>query len=111
MADAGETMTSIVASVRQVEDIMADMDRASAEQSNGIDQINRAVADMDRDTQQNAAMFGESGAAANSLERQAGRLCGAIAVFKLTATTVGQVRCSTRHTAGERSSGTCSIAI
>lgn len=35
VADAGETMRSIVASVRQVEAIMAEMTRASAEQSSG----------------------------------------------------------------------------
>ncbi|KQV81017.1 chemotaxis protein [Massilia sp. Root351] len=85
VAEAGETMESIVASVRQVDGIMADMAEASAEQSSGIDQINHAVADMDRNTQQNAAMVEQSAQAANSLREQAERLRAAIAVFKLTA--------------------------
>ncbi|SFV11024.1 methyl-accepting chemotaxis protein [Pseudoduganella namucuonensis] len=85
VADAGATMAGIVASVRQVEGIMADMAGASAEQSAGIDQINHAVADMDRNTQQNAAMVEQSAEAANSLREQAERLRAAIDVFKLGA--------------------------
>ncbi|MGZ8338052.1 MAG: methyl-accepting chemotaxis protein [Telluria sp.] len=89
VADAGETMASIVDSVRQVEGLMAEMAKASAEQSIGIDQVNHAVGDMDRDTQQNAAMVEQSAEAANSLREQAGRLRGAIAVFKLAAPSSG----------------------
>jgi len=84
VADAGDTMESIVASVRQVDGIMADMAQASAEQSSGIDQINHAVADMDRNTQQNAAMVEQSAQAAASLREQAEHLRAATAVFKLT---------------------------
>jgi aerotaxis receptor len=85
VADAGATMESIVASVRQVECIMADMAAASAEQSSGIDQINRAVAEMDRNTQQNAAMVEQAAAAADSLREQAERMRAAFGVFRLAA--------------------------
>jgi len=68
-----------------VEGIMADMADASAEQSSGIDQINRAVAEMDRGTQQNAAMVEQAATAADSLREQAERLHAVIAVFRLAA--------------------------
>lgn len=85
VADAGATMDSMLASVRQVEAIMTDMAAASAEQSSGIDQINRAVAEMDRNTQQNAAMVEQAAAAADSLREQAERMRGAFGVFNLSA--------------------------
>jgi aerotaxis receptor len=83
VADAGETMGSIVASVREVDGIVADMAGASAEQSSGISQINRAVAEMDNHTQQNAAMVDQAAVAADSLREQAERLRSAIGVFSL----------------------------
>ncbi|MBV8665423.1 MAG: PAS domain-containing protein [Burkholderiaceae bacterium] len=83
VGDASATMESIISSVRQVEGIMVDMAAASAEQSTGIDQINRAVAEMDKNTQQNAAMVEQAATAAENLSEQAERLRAAISVFKL----------------------------
>ncbi len=85
VGEAGATMDSIVASVRQIEGIMADMAAASAEQSSGIDHINRAVAEMDRNTQQNAAMVEQAAAAADSLHEQAERMRAAYGLFRLAA--------------------------
>jgi methyl-accepting chemotaxis protein len=51
---AGETMAEVVASVKRVTDIMAEIALAGQEQSAGIAQVNQAIAQMDQVTQQNA---------------------------------------------------------
>src|SRR3569833_82602 len=49
----GQTLEQIVASVKKVSDIVAEIAAASREQSSGIEQVNRAVMQMDELTQQN----------------------------------------------------------
>lgn len=80
---AGQTMGEIVASVRRVSDIMAEITAASQEQSTGIQEIGSAINQMDEMTQQNAALVEEAAAAAESLEEQADLLTKALDVFKL----------------------------
>ncbi|MBS7457257.1 methyl-accepting chemotaxis protein [Coralloluteibacterium stylophorae] len=80
---AGATMTEIVSSVKRVTDIMGEITAASAEQSAGIEQVNRTVTQLDEVTQQNAALVEEASAAARSMEEQAGELFAAVAVFRL----------------------------
>ncbi|CAN0618913.1 Methyl-accepting chemotaxis protein I [Burkholderia multivorans] len=82
---ATETMTDILASVRRVHDLMAEITAASDEQSKGIEQVNRAVAQMDQVTQQNAALVEQASAAAHSLEEQAGHLEGVVSAFRVRA--------------------------
>ena len=81
--EAGQTMEEIVASIRRVTDIVAEISAASVEQSSGVQQVGEAVSQMDRTTQQNAALVEESAAAADSLKGQAEQLVQAVAVFKL----------------------------
>jgi len=81
----GATMEQVVASIRRVTDIMAEIASASQEQIHGIEQINQAVGLMDESTQQNAALVEESAAAAGALQEQAVRLAGVVNVFKLDA--------------------------
>ena len=76
-------MQEVVASIRRVTDIVAEISAASSEQSTGVAQIGEAVAQMDQATQQNAALVEESAAAAESLKTQAQQLVQAVAVFKL----------------------------
>jgi len=85
VADAGSTMTEIVASVKRVTDIIGEITAASSEQSEGIGQVNSAVTQLDQMTQQNAALVEESAAAAESLRQQAGLLAQAVGTFKVTA--------------------------
>ena len=80
---AGSTMEEILASVKQVTDIMAQISLASREQSAGIEQVNDAVAQMDEATQQNATLVEQAGAAAVSLHEQAEHLADVVSVFKL----------------------------
>jgi methyl-accepting chemotaxis protein len=80
---AGRTMEEVVASIKRVARIMADISEASREQSAGIEQVCLAVNQMDEVTQQNAALVEEAAAAAESLEEQAHSLARAVAVFKV----------------------------
>jgi methyl-accepting chemotaxis protein len=81
--EAGQTMGEIVASVKRVTDIMAEITAASAEQSSGIEQVNTAITQMDQATQQNAALVEEAAAAAESMKSQANELVETVGVFKL----------------------------
>src|SRR5476649_518897 len=83
VAEAGKTMQEIVASVRRVTDIMAEISSASSEQTHGIEQINEAIAQMDHVTQQNAALVEQAAAAAEAMQEQAAKLALAVCIFKL----------------------------
>jgi len=83
VAQAGATMEQVVSSVKRVTDVVAEISAASAEQSNGIGQINQAVALMDESTQQNAALVEQAAAAAKSLQDQALGLEKTVSIFKL----------------------------
>ena len=80
---AGATMNEVVAAIRRVTDIMAEISAASSEQSQGVSQIGEAITNMDQTTQQNAALVEEMAAAASSLKSQAQDLVESVAVFKL----------------------------
>jgi methyl-accepting chemotaxis protein len=85
VADAGQTMTEIVGSVQRVSDIIGEITATSAEQSDGIGQVNTSVTQLDQMTQQNAALVEESAAAAESLNDQATRLREIVNKFQLGA--------------------------
>ncbi|HTH62455.1 MAG TPA: methyl-accepting chemotaxis protein [Paraburkholderia sp.] len=85
VSQAGTTMAEIVQAISRVTDIMGEIAAASAEQSDGIAQVGRAVTQMDEVTQQNAALVEEAAAAAASLQGQAARLDEALAAFRVNA--------------------------
>lgn len=80
--EAGSTMDQLVASIKQVNDLMSEITAASSEQSSGIGQINIAISQMDEVTQQNAALVEQATSAAQSMAHQADRLRDAASVFK-----------------------------
>jgi methyl-accepting chemotaxis protein len=80
---AGASLTEIVASIKQVAEIVAEIASASAEQSTGIDQVNIALTRMDEVTQQNSALVEENAAAAKALERQSQAMDEHVNVFRL----------------------------
>lgn len=80
--DAGQSMSAIVAKVAEVNTLIDQISRASADQLLGIDQVNQAVSALDHATQQNSQLVGASAEAANGLRVRAGRLSEAISVFK-----------------------------
>jgi methyl-accepting chemotaxis protein len=72
--NAGNTMDEIVAAVKRVTDIMAEISVASVEQGAGIGQVNMAISQMDQVTQQNASLVEEVAPAASSLQIQRKRV-------------------------------------
>ena len=80
---SGETMHNVVTSIKRVNDLMAEIAAASAEQASGIDEVGKAINQMDEATQQNAALVEEATAAAESLQSQAEQLSERVAAFKL----------------------------
>jgi methyl-accepting chemotaxis protein len=80
---AGTSLTEILASIKQVADIVAEIASASSEQSTGIDQINKALTQMDEVTQQNSALVEENAASAKTLEHQSEAMNEKVAFFKL----------------------------
>ena len=90
VAQAGRTMAQIVASIRRVTDIMAEIAAASNEQTLGIEQVNQAIAQMDSVTQQNAALVEQASAAADSMREQANGLVQLVSTFKLGDSQTGQ---------------------
>ncbi|MHA7161249.1 methyl-accepting chemotaxis protein, partial [Burkholderia pseudomallei] len=83
--EAGATMHEVVESIRRVTLIMAEITRASEQQTSGIVEIDRAITQMDQVTQQNASLVEEAAAAAESMREQSAALVRAVRVFKLDA--------------------------
>jgi methyl-accepting chemotaxis protein len=80
---AGHTMGEILAAVQRVTNLMEEIAAASTEQSDGIEQVGRAVTQMDQVTQQNAALVEEAAAAAASMLEQTRVLSRAVSSFKV----------------------------
>jgi methyl-accepting chemotaxis protein len=85
VTQSGQTLEKIVASVKKVSDIVAEIAAASREQSSGIEQVNRAVMQMDELTQQNAALVEEATAASQAMVEQVRGLNEMLARFQLGA--------------------------
>ncbi len=86
LADAaGKTMEEIVASVRKVSDLIAEIAAASEEQDAGIRQVNTAISQMEQVVQQNASLVEEGAAATESMKQQARSLLERVARFRLAA--------------------------
>lgn len=84
VGQSGEAMGDIVTAIKRVNDIMAEIAAASAEQSSGIEEVSTAVSQMDEMTQQNAALVEEAAAAAESLQSQANELNRYVSLFRLS---------------------------
>jgi methyl-accepting chemotaxis protein len=76
-------MGEIVGQAQQVSVLVGEIGTATAEQTDGIAQVNQAVSQLDQATQQNAALVEESAAAADSLKQQALRLVEAVSRFRV----------------------------
>ncbi|WP_129775511.1 methyl-accepting chemotaxis protein [Peristeroidobacter soli] len=79
--ESGKSLHEIVASVKRVADIVAEISAASEEQASGIDQVNTAITQMDTTTQQNAALVEEAAAASKAMEQQAQALVDKMSFF------------------------------
>ena len=80
---AGATMSEVVESIGRVSHIMNEITVSSAEQRNGIEQLNLAITNMDEATQQNVALVEEASAAAQAMEDQTQNLKQAVSTFRM----------------------------
>jgi methyl-accepting chemotaxis protein len=81
----GTSLGEIVASIKSIADIVADIATASAEQATGLDQVNKALTQMDEVTQQNSALVEENAATAKTLESQSAVMTERVGFFRLAA--------------------------
>jgi methyl-accepting chemotaxis protein-1 (serine sensor receptor) len=80
---AGSTIAALVGDVKRVSGLMRSIAEASAEQSRGVQQVNKTVTEMDKVVQQNASAVQQSAAAAEAMRRQAEALLRAVGAFRL----------------------------
>jgi methyl-accepting chemotaxis protein len=89
--ESGQTLEDIVAAVKKVTDIVAEIAAASREQSSGIEQVNKAVTQMDETTQQNAALVEEAAAASQAIVGQSQALSELISRYVVGGEPAAQV--------------------
>ncbi|HEX5685079.1 MAG TPA: methyl-accepting chemotaxis protein [Ideonella sp.] len=82
VTQANSAMQGIVHQIARVTELINEISAATAEQSQGIGQVNQAISQLDQSTQHNAALVEQSAAAAQSLRHQAELLVAAISVFR-----------------------------
>ncbi len=80
-----DAMAQIVQGVRRVSALIDEIAVATAEQSEGVSQVEVAVSQLDQVTQQNAALVEQGAASAEALKHQAARLAAAVAAFSAVA--------------------------
>ncbi len=83
VSESGRTLEEIVASSKKVGDIISEIAAAGEEQTQGIEQVNKAVTQMDEMTQQNAALVEQAAAAGESLDEQGKYLEHLMAFFNI----------------------------
>ncbi len=86
---AGDTIQALVVDVKRVSDLMGSIAEASAEQSRGVQQVNKTVTEMDKVVQQNASAVQQSAAAAQAMRHEAQALLEAVSAFHLAPATDG----------------------
>jgi methyl-accepting chemotaxis protein len=105
VTQSGQTLEKIVASVKKVSDIVAEIAAASREQSSGIEQVNRAVMQMDELTQQNAALVEQATAASQAMAEQVRGLNDMLARYRIAEAALN----STTNNSAVRASGAAAM--
>ena len=82
MDEANETIRRTVGEVDRVGTMMAEIRRATTEQSSGIAEVNTAVTTLDRMTQENSAMVEQTTAAVEALLQRSDTLKRSLEVFR-----------------------------
>jgi methyl-accepting chemotaxis protein-1 (serine sensor receptor) len=80
---SGQALTKILASVRQMTQLIKEIANSSHEQAAGIERINQAILHLDQGTQQNAGLVEESTEATSVLRDQADALSKRAAFFTI----------------------------
>lgn len=81
--ETGSALADIVVSVKKASVMATEIAAASKEQSDGIEQVNKALLQMDEMTQQNASLVEEAAAASEAMGAQAEELTDLVAFFNV----------------------------
>jgi methyl-accepting chemotaxis protein len=81
---SGEMLQEIQQEITQLSGAIEQIATASAEQAQGINQVNLAIANIDKATQENAALVEETTTAAESMSSEANNLRHQVRVFRLS---------------------------
>ena len=80
---SGQALGEMLVQVRKVNNLVAEIAAANAEQTSGIHQVSLAVGQLDEVTQQNAALVEQAAAASMTLQDQASGLLERVAFFQI----------------------------
>jgi methyl-accepting chemotaxis protein len=80
---AGKVIDEIVSSVQRANQLIGTIATASAEQSVGVGEINRAIVQLESVTQENAGLVQAAAASSHSFEQEAQRLTQVVARFRM----------------------------
>jgi methyl-accepting chemotaxis protein len=83
VGQTGQALDRIVATIAEINKLVADIATTAKEQASGLHEVNSAIDQMDQVTQQNASMVEESTAASFGLASESQQLAGLIARFKI----------------------------
>ena len=83
VANAQQTISSIVESTQRVGQLIGDIATGAREQATGVQQVGQAAQELDGTTQQNAALVEQTAASAGALKQRAVQLSDRVARFKL----------------------------
>ncbi|TVR62191.1 MAG: methyl-accepting chemotaxis protein [Spirochaetaceae bacterium] len=86
---AGELLRRIVPDIKKTAELVQEINAASAEQTAGVEQINKALSQLDTVIQQNASASEETASMAEELNGQADQLRSTVSFFKLAEETNG----------------------
>ncbi|EPX81829.1 methyl-accepting chemotaxis protein McpD [Salipiger mucosus DSM 16094] len=89
---AGAALDDVVATVREVSGLVSAIAEVSAEQAQGLNEINTGVSNLDRVTQQNAAMVEQTTAASHMLRSDSGALSQLMEQFETENRGTGEAR-------------------
>jgi methyl-accepting chemotaxis protein len=92
---SGQLLGELVPSIRKTADLVQEVTAASAEQSSGVAQINRAMSQVDQVTQRNAAAAEELASTAEEMAAQSEALQQLVSFFKVAGLDAGPDRLST----------------
>ncbi len=79
--ESGKSLEEIADSVKKASVMATEIAEASREQSEGIEQVNRAILQMDEMTQQNASLVEQAAAASEAMGAQAQQLSALVSYF------------------------------
>jgi methyl-accepting chemotaxis protein len=100
---AGEMLTKLVPDIRKTAELVQEIAAASAEQSSGANQVNKAIQQLDQVIQQNSSASEEMASTSEELSSQAEQLQASVAFFKVAA---ASMRSRPSHTADSATTAT-----